>query len=164
MVSPERSPTPDKKLLFQGIQYKVQDIIYETRNTRPLIRLIEYHGSIPEIVVRFDQGRILMTGCAKQSYLPELNFEIIANNLTKQPLYDDLWNDITVKGDSTLIEKLKQKDYTAKQIRSMGTVSINCESLPEGKTCITLSCIETKDGITQGYSLLKYIQVFLDTY
>ncbi|MHA2248135.1 MAG: hypothetical protein ACXADY_24515, partial [Candidatus Hodarchaeales archaeon] len=163
-IEPITTPPPteflseEKKSLFSSLYYRVQDLIFEG----PIIRLIPYTGSIQEITVEFKQNQIIMRGCFKYQTNSIVNLKIRTNKKLLPPSNDDCWQNITLTGDETVINIIKQHSEIAERIASIGTVFIGVESQTTGVVSIRIICNENKEALTQTYSLITELQSFIE--
>lgn len=148
----------EKKSLFSSLHYRVQDLVFEG----PIVRLIPYTGSIQEITAKINQNQIIMSGCIKHQTNPTVNLELKTNKELLPPSNDDCWQNITLTGDETIINEIKQRREIAEQMVSIGTTFIRVESQTTGEIYIRLICNENKEAVTQTYSLITELQSFIE--
>lgn len=159
---PIKTLNEDKRSLFSSIQYQVQDMIFESSDTGPIVQIIPYSGSIKQVTVEFDQNQIIMRGCLNRPLLPQVSFELKIEGLSSQPSWDNPWQDIRLYGEEIILDRIRTKRGIAEKLNSLGTASAKVESHKQGEICIYITCIERQDVIEIAYSLMKDFQSFCE--
>ncbi|MFX1283626.1 MAG: hypothetical protein ACFFB5_08225 [Promethearchaeota archaeon] len=159
---PREFVTADIRFKLSSIQYRVQDMIFDQSNTDLVVRLIPYSGSMKEIKVRFNNNQIVMNGSLKQPNLPKVSLELKITGKPREPSWDDLWQEITITGDEKIITGIKQKSEISYRLSSLGTALVKVESPKKGEINLTITCNETREAITQAYTLITNLQSFFE--
>ncbi|MFX1507595.1 MAG: nitrous oxide reductase family maturation protein NosD [Promethearchaeota archaeon] len=152
----------EKKSLFSSVQYRVQDLIYESSDTNLVVYLLPFSGLMKRIKVEFENKQIILSGQSMREDFPKVTLEIKTYGDPRGPSWGDPWRDITMTGDKEVIAGIKIRSEIANSLNSLGTASVNVTSPIKGKIQIKITCIENKEAVKHAYSLITDLQSFFE--